>query len=109
MMFTPVLLKKRTNRIGNTETETQHPWFLVPTRNQNPVSVIHYYYQVFNSTCCQRKKKTIHKNSSINTLLLWEKRNQKTKMLWQFFSPKNQKSNKKQDKGSARFLVSRDF
>jgi len=84
-MFTPVLLKKRTNQIGNTETETQQqPRFSVPTRNRNPVSVIHYYYQVFNSTCCQRKKKTIHKNSSINILLLlWKKkRNQKTKLLW---------------------------
>jgi len=62
-MFTPVLLKKRTNRIGNTETETQQPWVSVPTRN--PVSVIHYYYQVFNSTCCQRKKRQYTK-----TLLL---------------------------------------
>ena len=101
--------KKRTNRIGNTETETQQLWFSVPTQNRNPVSVIHYYYQVFNSTCCQRKKKTIHKNSSINILLLlWEKRNQKTKMLWQFFSPKNQKSNQKQDKKDPRDFWSRE-
>jgi hypothetical protein len=59
MMFTPVLLKeKRTKRIGTTETETQQPWVSVPTRNRNPVLVVHYYYyQVFNSTCCQRKKK----------------------------------------------------
>jgi len=84
MMFTPVLLKKRTNRIGNTETETQQHRCSVPTQNRNTVSVIHYYYQVFNSTCCQRKKKTIHKNSSINILLhiMGKKRNQKTKLLW---------------------------
>ena len=84
MMFTPVLLKKRTNRIGNTETETQQHRCSVPTQNRNTVSVIHYYYQVFNSTCCQRKKKRQY----TKTLLLiyyyyyGKKRNQKTKLLW---------------------------
>jgi len=101
--------KKRTNRIGNTETETQQPWFSVPTRNQNPVSVIHYYYQVFNSTCCQRKKRQYTKTLLLIYYYYGKKEIKRQKCCGNFFHLKIKKSNQKQDKGSARFLVSRDF
>jgi len=94
-MFTPVLLKKRTNRIGNTETETQQPWVSVPTRN--PVSVIHYYYQVFNSTCCQRKKRQYKKTLLLIYYYYGKKEIKRQNCCGNFFSPKNQKSNQKQD------------
>merc|ERR1719418_450332 len=83
MMFTPVLLKKKTNRIG--ETETQQPWFSVPTRNQNPVSVIHYYYQVFNSTCCQRKKRQYTKTLLLIHYYYGKKEIKKQKCCGNFF------------------------
>jgi len=98
-MFTPVLLKKRTNRIGNTETETQQPWVSVPTQNRNPVSVIHYYYQVFNSTCCQRKKKQYTKTLLLIYYYYGKKEIKRQKCCGNFFHQKiqNQIKNKIKD------------
>ena len=114
MMFTPVLLKKRTNRIGNTKTETQQPWVSVPTRN--PVSVIHYYYQVFNSTCCQRKRKRQYTKTLLLIYYYYGKKEIKRQnCCGNFFSPKNQKIKSKtrlricEILSLARLLISRDF
>lgn len=88
MMFTPVLLKKRTNRIGNTETETetetQQPWF---SQFQSYTITIRYSIQLV----AKEKKRQYTKTLLLIYYYYGEKRNQKTKMLWQFFSPKNQK------------------